>query len=57
VASRAKVVFDEKRRLSEGASARGSGNGYSVAVAIAIIRRLRACGGNAYKFARVVEGG
>ena len=48
------MVFDEKKRLSEGASARGSGNGYSVA--IAIIRRLRACGDNTYKLARVVEG-
>ena len=38
------MVFDEKKRLSEGAPARarGSGNGYSVAIAIS--RRLRACG-------------
>ena len=42
VASREEVVFDERKRLFEGATARGSGNGYSVA--IAIIRRLRACG-------------
>ncbi|MGB7000571.1 MAG: hypothetical protein WBE22_00900 [Halobacteriota archaeon] len=40
VLSREEVVFDEEKRLSEGAPARGSG--YSVA--IAVIRRLRACG-------------
>jgi len=39
-ASREEVVFDEEKRLSEGVPARGSGNGYF----IAIIRRLRACG-------------
>jgi len=43
VASRAEVVFDEGKRLSEGAPARGSGDGYSVAI-VAITRRLRACG-------------
>jgi hypothetical protein len=44
VASRAKVVFyDEKKRFSEGATTRGSGNGYSIAI-VAITWRLRACG-------------
>jgi hypothetical protein len=40
VASREEVVFYEKKRLSDGDTARGSGNGYSVA----ITRRLCACG-------------
>jgi hypothetical protein len=40
VALREEVVFDEEKRLSEGATARGCGNGYSVA----FIRRLRAGG-------------